>query len=61
MVRDIFVSYTSSDRDWARWIAAELRDLDHAPHVHEWALAIREKALGAEHPDTALSLTYKRR
>ncbi len=33
---DIFVSYTSSDRDWAHWIAKELEKLGHTPHVHEW-------------------------
>jgi hypothetical protein len=35
-VADIFVSYTSSDRDWAQWIATDLRALGHNPHVHEW-------------------------
>jgi hypothetical protein len=35
---DIFVSYTSSDRDWAFWIAKELQALGHAPHVHEWEI-----------------------
>src|ERR1700729_2426515 len=33
---DIFISYTSSDRDWAFWIAKELEALGHTPHVHEW-------------------------
>jgi TIR domain len=33
---DIFISYTSSDRDWAFWIAKELKALGHVPHVHEW-------------------------
>ena len=37
-VADIFVSYTSSDRDWADWIARELEALGHAPHVHEWEI-----------------------
>jgi Tfp pilus assembly protein PilF len=37
-VADIFVSYTSSDRDWAFWIAKELMALGHAPHVHEWEI-----------------------
>ena len=32
---DIFVSYTDSDREWAFWIAKELRTLGHVPHVHE--------------------------
>jgi hypothetical protein len=35
-VADIFVSYTSNDRDWAFWIAEELKGLGHMPHVHEW-------------------------
>jgi tetratricopeptide (TPR) repeat protein len=35
---DIFVSYTSSDRDWAFWIGHELYDLGHTPHIHEWEL-----------------------
>jgi hypothetical protein len=35
---DIFVSYTSSDRDWAFWIAKELDALGHTPHVHEWEI-----------------------
>jgi hypothetical protein len=33
---DIFVSYTSTDRDWAFWIGHELEDLGHSPHIHEW-------------------------
>lgn len=35
---DIFVSYTSSDRDWAFWIARELKELGHTPHIHEWEI-----------------------
>jgi TIR domain len=35
---DIFVSYTSSDRGWAMWIARELKALGHTPHVHEWEI-----------------------
>jgi tetratricopeptide (TPR) repeat protein len=38
-VADIFVSYTSSDRDWAFWIAKELELLGHDPHVHEWEVS----------------------
>jgi hypothetical protein len=37
-VADIFISYTSSDRKWAHWIAKELEVLGHAPHVYEWEL-----------------------
>ncbi|TPV97794.1 MAG: hypothetical protein USCAAHI_02782 [Beijerinckiaceae bacterium] len=36
---DIFVSYTSSDRDWAFWIGHELEDLGHRPHIHELELS----------------------
>jgi tetratricopeptide (TPR) repeat protein len=36
---DIFISYTSSDRDWAFWLAKELQALGHTPHVHEWEIA----------------------
>jgi TIR domain len=35
---DIFVSYTSSDRDWAFWIGHELDALGYTPHIHEWEL-----------------------
>jgi hypothetical protein len=38
-VADIFISYTSSDRDWALWIAEELKLLGHVPRVHEWEIA----------------------
>jgi hypothetical protein len=37
-VADIFVSYTSSDREWAFWLTKELEALTHSPHVHEWEL-----------------------
>ena len=30
-----FISYTSSDRDWAFWISKELEGLGHTPHVHD--------------------------
>ena len=36
---DIFVSYTSSDRDWAFWIGQELAKLGHDPHLHEWEIS----------------------
>jgi len=38
-VADIFVSYTSSDRDWAFWIGQELLNLGHAPRIHEWEIS----------------------
>jgi TIR domain len=36
---DIFVSYTSSDREWAFWIGHELEALGHAPRIHEWEIS----------------------
>jgi hypothetical protein len=36
---DIFVSYTSSDRDWAFWIGQQLEKLGHTPHVHDWEIS----------------------
>jgi len=38
-VADIFISYTSADRDWAFWIGHELRDLGHVTHVHDWEVS----------------------
>ena len=43
---DIFVSYTSTDRAWAHWIAHELAALGHIPHVHEWEIGKGENILG---------------
>ncbi len=34
----IFVSYTSKDKDWAFWLAQELENLGHKPHIHEWEI-----------------------
>jgi tetratricopeptide (TPR) repeat protein len=38
-VADIFVSYTSGDRDWAFWIGQELLKLGHTAHLHEWEIS----------------------
>jgi tetratricopeptide (TPR) repeat protein len=38
-VADIFVSYTSNDKDWAFWIGHELEALGHNPRIHEWELS----------------------
>jgi tetratricopeptide (TPR) repeat protein len=38
-VADIFVSYTSSDRDWAFWIGQELEKLGHVAHLHDWEIS----------------------
>jgi hypothetical protein len=35
---DIFVSYTSGDREWAFWIGQELEKLGHVPRIHEWEI-----------------------
>ena len=35
---DIFVSYTSIDRDWAFWIGQQLEKLGHVAHIHEWEI-----------------------
>jgi hypothetical protein len=45
-VADIFVSFTKSDKQWAHWIAQELRALDHEPHVHDWEIGPGEDILG---------------
>jgi hypothetical protein len=37
-VADIFVSCTSSDREWAEWIGHELIKLGHAPRLHDWEI-----------------------
>ncbi|MFZ1963006.1 MAG: toll/interleukin-1 receptor domain-containing protein [Roseiarcus sp.] len=42
MGEKFFVSYTSSDREWAQWIGAELRTLGHEPFVHEWEIGAGE-------------------
>jgi tetratricopeptide (TPR) repeat protein len=52
---DIFVSYTSSDRKWADWIANELKTLGHVPHVHDWEIKGSDDIYGwmEQHHDAA--------
>ncbi len=38
-VADIFISYTSSDKDWAFWIGQELEKLGHVPHIDAWEIS----------------------
>jgi hypothetical protein len=65
-VADIFVSYTSSDRDWAFWIGHELEALGHTPHIHEWELAaggdimkwMEERHQAADHILCVVSTSY---
>jgi len=37
-VAEIFVSYTSKDRDWAFWIGQELEKLGHKPRIDAWEI-----------------------
>lgn len=32
----IFISYTSSDKEWAQWIGWELQRAGHEPFIHDW-------------------------
>ena len=36
---DIFVSYTSQDRDWAEWIGQELEKLGHVARIDAWEIS----------------------
>ena len=36
---DIFVSYTSADRDWAAWIGQQLENLGHTAHLDYWEIS----------------------
>jgi hypothetical protein len=38
----IFVSYTSSDKEWAQWIGWQLRLAGHEPFVHDWEIGAGE-------------------
>jgi hypothetical protein len=38
-VADIFISYTSQDREWANWIGLELEALGHVPYIHDWEIS----------------------
>jgi tetratricopeptide (TPR) repeat protein len=38
-VADIFISYTSQDREWANWIGLELEALGHVPHIDAWEVS----------------------
>ena len=54
---DIFVSYTSNDRDWAFWIGQELEKLGHAPRIHEWEISAGGEPGGGKVPRRAGSRT----
>jgi len=63
---DIFVSYTSSDRDWAFWIGQELEKLGYTPRIHEWEISgggdiaawMEERHHNAEHILCVISNAY---
>src|SRR5205823_4254370 len=38
----LFISYSSSDREWAHWIGWNLREAGHEPFVHEWEIGAGE-------------------
>ena len=42
----IFVSYTSSDRDWAHWIGWQLSKAGHEVFVHDWEIGAGENIAG---------------
>jgi tetratricopeptide (TPR) repeat protein len=42
----IFVSYTSSDKDWAQWIGWNLRQAGHEPFLHDWEIGAGENIAG---------------
>ena len=63
---DIFVSYTSSDREWAFWIGHELDALGHVPHIHDWEIPaggdivawMEERHQAADHILCVISAAY---
>jgi TIR domain len=65
-VADVFVSYTSSDSQWAFWIGQELEELGHTAHIHEWEIQAGEDILAwmekrfdeADHALLVISTTY---
>jgi len=65
-VADIFISYTSSDRDWAFWIGHELEAQRHKARIHEWEVAgggdipawMEERHHGADHVLCVVSEKY---
>ena len=62
----IFVSYTSSDRAWAFWIAKAIEALGHKAFVHEWEIQAGEDIVAwmekrfdeADHALFVISATY---
>src|ERR1044072_6748158 len=42
----IFISYTSSDKEWAQWIGWELKQAGHQPFIHDWEIGAGENIAG---------------
>jgi hypothetical protein len=42
----IFISYTSSDKEWAQWIGWELQQAGHEPFIHDWEIGAGENIAG---------------
>jgi hypothetical protein len=67
-VADIFVSYTTSDRDWAFWIGHELEKLGHRARIDAWEVSdsddvvawTEERHKKADHILCVISETYLR-
>jgi hypothetical protein len=65
-VADIFVSYTSKDRDWANWIGLELEALGHVVHIDHWEVSAGDNIMewlekrldDADHVLCVVSETY---
>ena len=66
---DIFVSYTSDDRDWAFWIGQELLKFGHTPRIDAWEISgggdiaawMDERHDKADHILCVISETYLRK
>jgi hypothetical protein len=46
IVVKIFISYTSSDKEWAQWIGWELQQAGHEPFIHDWEIGAGENIAG---------------
>lgn len=65
---EFFLSYTSSNRDWAEWIGQCLQDLGHKPRLHDWEIAaggdillwMQERLQAADHVLCVVSAAYQR-
>ena len=63
---DIFISYTSSDREWADWVGHEIESLGHTPRIHDWEISgggdiaawMEERIDAADHVLCIISSAY---